>query len=263
MIREALQSIIGQKKIRVIVEGPPLCGKTTLILNVLKESGKKFVHLTVNDLYSNPSVSPASIATNHIANDEIIFIDDVEAIFPENDVDYNFMYRFLSSKPKLIAACRSKADVNVFVLRYLNMYFRMEQPPSPKDQKLEGVPNVTFSDIGGAARAKDLVLMMASWCVVNAEKVKSWGLKAPSGEKAETVKYAEHKRLERNVKHKRIEQRRPIRIYHTANWKKRIDGILSGKLNPFLISIVASGKKRTKEKPKQDKEKEFVQNMLK
>ena len=181
MIREALQSIIGQKKIRVIVEGPPLCGKTTLILNVLKESGKKFVHLTVNDLYSNPSVSPASIATNHIANDEIIFIDDVEAIFPENDVDYNFMYRFLSSKPKLIAACRSKADVNVFVLRYLNMYFRMEQPPSPKDQKLEGVPNVTFSDIGGAARAKDLVLMMASWCVVNAEKVKSWGLKAPSG----------------------------------------------------------------------------------
>ena len=88
-------------------------------------------------------------------------------------------------------------------------------------------------------------------------------LKAPSGEKAETVKYAEHERLERNVKHKRIEQRRPIRIYHTANWKKRIDGILSGKVNPFLISIVASGKKRTKEKPKQDKEKEFVQNMLK
>ena len=33
-------------------------------------------------------------------------------------------------------------------------------------------------------------------------------LKAPSGEKAETVKYAEHERLERNVKHKRIEQRR-------------------------------------------------------
>lgn len=88
-------------------------------------------------------------------------------------------------------------------------------------------------------------------------------LKVPSGEKAETVKYAEHERLERNVKHKRIEQRRPIRIYHTANWKKRIDGILSGKVNPFLISIVASGKKRTKEKAKQDKEKEFVQNMLK
>lgn len=88
-------------------------------------------------------------------------------------------------------------------------------------------------------------------------------LKVPSGEKAETVKYAEHERLERNVKHKRIEQRRPIRIYHTANWKKRIDGILSGKVNPFLISIVASGKKRTKEKAKQDKEKEFVQNMSK
>lgn len=69
-------------------------------------------------------------------------------------------------------------------------------------------------------------------------------LKAPNGEKAKSVKYGEHEKIEGKMKNERIEQRRPIRIYHRANWKKRMDGILSGKINPFLITIVSSGKKR-------------------
>ncbi|OHS99302.1 ATPase, AAA family protein [Tritrichomonas foetus] len=181
MIKSAILANLDQKKVRIIVDGPPLCGKTTTILTALQESGKKYIHLTVNELYGNPSVSPASIAVSYIADGYIIFIDDIEHIFPSRDIDYTFLNRFLSKKPKLIAACRSLSDVNPFMLRYLNMYFKMEQPPTPESEKLTNIPNISFSDIGGSARARDLVLMMASWCVTNSEKVKNWGLKAPSG----------------------------------------------------------------------------------
>lgn len=181
MIKEYILSLLEQKKIRILVEGPPLCGKTSMILSALKDSKKNYVHLTVNDLFCNPSVSPASIAVSHISEDKIIFIDDIENIFPAREVDFNFMHRVLSKKPKLIAACRSASEINPFITRYLNQYFKMEQLPTPEEERLINIPNISFSDIGGASRAKELVLMMASWCVTNADKVKSWGLKAPSG----------------------------------------------------------------------------------
>lgn len=181
MIKEYISSLIKQKKIRILIEGPALCGKTSMILSALKESQLQYVHLTVNELFCNPSVSPASIAVSHISENKIIFIDDIENIFPAREVDFTFMYRVLSKKPKLIAACRSVSEVNPFMTRYLNQFFKMEQLPTPEEERLVNIPNVSFSDIGGASRAKELVLMMASWCVTNAEKVKNWGLKAPSG----------------------------------------------------------------------------------
>ncbi len=76
-------------------------------------------------------------------------------------------------------------------------------------------------------------------------------LKAPSGEKARPVKYEEHKKITKKQLSKRIEQRRPVRIYHTKNWRRRMSGILSGKINPFLVSIVSS--QRKKEQAKADK----------
>lgn len=76
-------------------------------------------------------------------------------------------------------------------------------------------------------------------------------LKAPSGEKARPVKYEEHKKITKKQLSKRIEQRRPVRIYHTKNWRQRMSGILSGKINPFLVSIVSS--QRKKEQAKVDK----------
>ncbi|KAK8887280.1 hypothetical protein M9Y10_038318 [Tritrichomonas musculus] len=181
MLKSSILALIEQNKIRILVEGPPLCGKTSMILSALEESKKKFVHLTVNELFCNPSVSPASVAVSHISDDNIIFIDDIENIFPAREVDFTFMHRVLSKKPKLIAACRSSSEVNPFITRYLNQYFKMDQPPTPEEERLTNIPNISFSDIGGASRAKELVLMMASWCVTNAEKVKDWGLKAPSG----------------------------------------------------------------------------------
>lgn len=69
-------------------------------------------------------------------------------------------------------------------------------------------------------------------------------LKAPSGEKARPVKYVEHEKTTKKQLNKRIEQRRPVRIYHTKNWRQRMSGILSGKINPFLITIVSSQRKR-------------------
>jgi len=69
-------------------------------------------------------------------------------------------------------------------------------------------------------------------------------LKAPSGEKARPVKYVENEKTTKKQLSKRIEQRRPVRIYHTKNWKQRMSGILSGKINPFLITIVSSQRKR-------------------
>ena len=69
-------------------------------------------------------------------------------------------------------------------------------------------------------------------------------LKSPSGEKARPVKYVENEKTTKKQLSKRIEQRRPVRIYHTKNWKQRMSGILSGKINPFLITIVSSQRKR-------------------
>ena len=69
-------------------------------------------------------------------------------------------------------------------------------------------------------------------------------LKAPSGEKARPVKYVEIGKTTKKQLVKRTEQRRPVRIYHTKNWKQKISDILSGKLNPFLITIVSSQRKK-------------------
>lgn len=69
-------------------------------------------------------------------------------------------------------------------------------------------------------------------------------LKAPSGEKARPVKYVEYEKTTKKQLSKRIEQRRPVRIYHTKNWRQRMSGILSGKINPFLITIVSSQRKK-------------------
>ncbi|KAH0786641.1 ATPase, AAA family protein [Histomonas meleagridis] len=55
----------------------------------------------------------------------------------------------------------------------------MIQPPTKENTNL--IPKITFEDIGGATRAKELVLMMTSWCVTNSEKVSNWGLTSPSG----------------------------------------------------------------------------------
>lgn len=181
MIQASILALLQQQTVRILVEGPALCGKTSMILSALKESQKPFVHLTVNSLFSLPSVSPASLAISHISEDKILFIDDIETIFPAREVDFTFLHRLLSKKPKLIAACRSSTELNPFIQRYLKSYFRMEYSASPESNSISEIPNVSFSDIGGSHRAKELVLMMASWCVNNAEKVKNWGLVAPSG----------------------------------------------------------------------------------
>lgn len=174
-----VRKLVQGKKVRVIIEGPPLCGKTTTILNALRNSGVAFVHLTVVELYGNPILSPASIVEKSVTDGKVIFLDDVETVFPSRDVDFHFLNRFLAKKPKVIAACRSASDVHPFLMRYLRSFLKMDQRKSEKKERI--CPNISFNDIGGSAKAKDLVLLMASWSVTNAERVKQWGLSAPSG----------------------------------------------------------------------------------
>lgn len=179
-IKLYLKALLHSSKPRILITGPAVCGKTTTILSVLSSESITFSYLSPNVLYSEPSVSPASIAELHIRSGNMIFIDDIETIFSSRDVDYNFMYRFLSKKPKLIAACRSKDDVHPFVQRYFNTIIEMEQRKS-KEVNERKIPNITFDDIGGAKRAKELVLLMVSWCVTNKDKLDKWGLNVPSG----------------------------------------------------------------------------------
>ena len=174
-----LRKLARGKKVRVIVEGPAQCGKTTTILSALKSAGIEFVHLTVVDLYGDPVLSPASIVEKHVTDGKLVFLDDIETIFPSRDVDFHFLNRFLAKKPRVIAACRSSNEVHPFVTRYLRTFLKMEQRKSDKRDLV--CPNVSFDDIGGSAKAKDLVLLMASWSVTNAERVRKWGLTAPSG----------------------------------------------------------------------------------
>lgn len=178
-VKLMLNSLLTRKKVRILIEGPPLCGKTEVILEALRNSSFDFEYLTPIDIYSNPIISPAAILERKIACGKILFIDNVDTIFPSNDTDFNFLSRVLSRKPNIIAACRSRTDVHEFFNRYINDFIKMDQPPSKN--KATTAPNVTFEDIGGARRAKELVLMMASWCVQNADRVAQWGLTAPSG----------------------------------------------------------------------------------
>ena len=69
-------------------------------------------------------------------------------------------------------------------------------------------------------------------------------LKEKKKKKARPVKYVEIGKTTRKQLVKRTEQRRPVRIYHTKNWKQKISDILSGKLNPFLITIVSAQRKK-------------------
>lgn len=84
-------------------------------------------------------------------------------------------------------------------------------------------------------------------------------LKAPNGEKARPITYQGH--IENTKKTNIIEQRRPVRIYHTKNWKKRMNGILDGTINPFQITIVSSSKKKKLAKTdKQNKRNQNIEN---
>lgn len=179
-VESYIKALLRQQKVHICVEGPVQCGKTTAILNALKASGRKFAHLTVVEIYGNPILSPASIVEKCITDGQIIFLDDVETLFPaSNSCDFHFLNRILTKKPNIIAACRSEHDVHPFLMRYLQSFIRMEQRRSSRNE--HSAPKISFDDIGGSARAKDLVLMMASWSVTNAERVKNWGLTAPSG----------------------------------------------------------------------------------
>lgn len=175
-----LGTLLRSHKPRILVTGPAMCGKTTAIMSVLSSESIDFSYLSPNVLFSEPHVSPASIAERYIRTGNLLFVDDIETIFSSTDVDYDFMYRFLSRKPKLIAACRSKDDVHPFVLRYFSTVIEME-PRKSKEVSDSRIPNVTFDDIGGAKRAKELVLLMVSWCVKNKDRLDSWGLSVPSG----------------------------------------------------------------------------------
>ena len=170
--------LIQEKKIRILIEGPPLCGKTTTILEALQESQVPFISISPSDLYSIPSLSPISILERYIATGNLIFLDDFDTIFSESDIDFGFLQRFLSRKPKIIAACRQKSNIHPLALRYFTDIFKMEVPAVQNDSISS---SVSFSDIGGAKLAKDLIRLMASWCVTNAAKVLEWGLIAPSG----------------------------------------------------------------------------------
>ena len=179
-ISSYLLTLLSSNKVSVLVEGPPLCGKTETILQVFKNCGRKYVYLSVAQLFSNPNVQTMSIFDKHIIDGSVIFLDDVEKIFPRDEPDFILIQRFLSKKPNVIAACRDKSEIHPFVTRYFKDTFTMEQPPS-KQRGPQNVQQVTFDDIGGASKAKELVNIMASWAVENSKKIKEWGLKAPSG----------------------------------------------------------------------------------
>ena len=174
-----LLDLFKKEKVRILIEGPALCGKSETILNALGKSGRDFVHLTIGEMFGSPILSPASIVEQYITDKKILFIDDMETIFPSSDVDFHFLNRVLSRKPNIIAACRSSHDVHPFIARYLSSHLKMEQRRS--DKRGDAAPNISFDDIGGSAKAKDLVLLMASWAVTNAERIKKWGLTSPSG----------------------------------------------------------------------------------
>jgi ATP-dependent 26S proteasome regulatory subunit len=173
-----LPKLLHVSKVRILIEGPAQCGKTYSILAALKSTPRRYFHLTVLSLYSNPVVSPASIAERHITAQELLFLDDAETIFPARDIDFAFLDRFLSRKPNVIAACRSVDNVHPFLVRYLNVSLKMIPRFSGVRSR---VPTVTFADIGGCSAAKQALLLAASWCVSNDAKVRSWGLEAASG----------------------------------------------------------------------------------
>ena len=162
-----------------MIQGPPISGKTTLVNEILKESKNDFVHLTVNDLFINPNLSTISIIEKEINLNKIIFLDDIEIIFPNSEPDFNMIERFLSKKPKLIATCRDLKEINPFIYHYFTDFFQLDKLPSNKNNKY--CSNITMDDIGGSVVAKELILMMASWCIINSSKIIEWGLKPPSG----------------------------------------------------------------------------------
>jgi len=173
-----LGSLIDNSKVRIIVQGPALCGKTTTILKCLKSSKKKFAYLDVLTLFGNPTIQTVNILEKYIRNGFLLFIDNIEVIFPCSDPDFLLVERFLSKKPNLIAACRDISEINPFIIQYFDDCLKMDQPRSETVQKTD---NVSFDDIGGSSLAKELVLMMASWCVVHNNEIQKWGLKPPSG----------------------------------------------------------------------------------
>ena len=177
-IYDYIQYLIHKKNIRILIEGPALCGKTTTISKAIKDSNVPFINIAPSDLYSIPSLSPISILERYIATGNLLFIDDFDTIFSELDTDFGFLDRFLSRKPNVIVACRQKTNVHPLALRYFTDCFTMEVPAL---QTGPITSTVSFDDIGGAKLAKDLIRMMASWCVTNASKVSEWGLTAPSG----------------------------------------------------------------------------------
>ncbi|EAY23071.1 ATPase, AAA family protein [Trichomonas vaginalis G3] len=174
-----LTGLFKEPKVRILVEGPTLCGKTTTILKALESSGRQYIHLTVAQLFIDPNVQTMSILDKFITNGYLIFLDDIDTIFPLKDPDFVLIQRFFSRKPNVIAATRDKNEIHPFASRYFRDVFIMEQPPTKLQS--ENIAHVTFDDIGGAQKAKDTVMMMASWSVLNAKKISSWGLKPPSG----------------------------------------------------------------------------------
>ena len=176
-----LSALLSDMKVRVLIEGPPLCGKTTTIQRALEESGKSFVYLSVAQLFSDPNVQTMSIFDKYITNEFILFVDDIDTIFPKNEPDFVLIQRFLAKKPKVVAACRDRSEIHPFIQRYFRDTFIMEQPPSEDKENAKNVQQVSFEDIGGNSKAKETVKVMASWAVENAKKIQEWGLKAPSG----------------------------------------------------------------------------------
>lgn len=179
-ISSYLRTLLVAPKVRVLVEGPPLCGKTETINRVLSEIGEKSVYLSAAQLFSDPNVQTMSIFDKFITNEYLIFLDDIETIFPNDDPDFVVLQRFISKKPKVVAACRNLEEIHPFARRYFKDTLIMEQPPS-NGKSTGGAQNVTFDDIGGNDKAKETVKMMASWAVENSKKIQEWGLKAPSG----------------------------------------------------------------------------------
>lgn len=174
-----LNNMIKRIKIRVLIEGPYKSGKTSVVYSVLKNNRRRFIKLSVLDLFSDPVVQTVFLLEKYIRNDFLIFLDDIDAIFPKKDVDYNIVESFLRKKPNVIATTRSIKDVNPLIVRYFSDVFKMEQPPS--DKSYINVENISFENIGGLDVAKQSINLFASWCINNYTRINEWNIRPPSG----------------------------------------------------------------------------------
>jgi transitional endoplasmic reticulum ATPase len=123
-------------------------------------------------------VSPASALQQAALTSEIVFIDDVDSLFPADDSDLHAMARFLARRVRLVATCRSADNVRPFLVRYLTHYVKL--PSMPRIEQA-AVPEVRLEDVGGLGEPKRLLLMLTTWAFENTDRVQRFGVAPPLG----------------------------------------------------------------------------------